>query len=316
MTCGIYMIQNKVNGKIYIGQSVNIEKRWKNHKSELRGNHHDNEHLQHAWNKYGEDNFEFTVICECDENQLNAREEYYIFELMSYDRRVGYNRTYGGGSGLPTEETRQKRSEIQKIRMSNPEIRKKISEALKGEKNPNYGRTGEKHPLYGTHLSEEQRKRISEANKGENHPMYGRTGKLSPNYGKLRSEETKRKISEAHKGEKAVWYGKHFSEEHRKKLSENHYMKGKFGAKHPRSIPIVQLTLDGQLVNIYESSYEAERVGFIVSAINRCINGKLKTHKGYKWMKLSEYIAKMNPNIKKINLMGKTYEVNQEEVKI
>ena len=350
MTCGIYMIQNKVNGKIYIGQSVNIEKRWKNHKSELRGNHHYNEHLQHAWNKYGEDNFEFTVICECDENQLNAREEYYIFELMSYDRRVGYNRTYGGGSGLPTEETRQKRSEIQKIRMSNPEIRKKISEALKGEKNPNYGRTGEKHPLYGTHLSEEQRKRISEANKGENHPMYGRTGKLSPNYGKLRSEETKRKISEAkkgkhlpeearkkmsevrkgkhhseetkrkiseaHKGEKAVWYGKHFSEEHRKKLSENHYMKGKFGAKHPRSIPIVQLTLDGQLVNIYESSYEAERVGFIVSAINRCINGKLKTHKGYKWMKLSEYIAKMNPNIKKINLMGKTYEVNQEEVKI
>ena len=213
MTCGIYMIQNKVNGKIYIGQSVNIEKRWKNHKSELRGNHHDNEHLQHAWNKYGEDNFEFTVICECDENQLNAREEYYIFELMSYDRRVGYNRTYGGGSGLPTEETRQKRSEIQKIRMSNPEIRKKISEALKGEKNPNYGRTGEKHPLYGTHLSEEQRKRISEANKGENHPMYGRTGKLSPNYGKLRSEETKRKISEAKKG-------KHLPEEARKKMSE------------------------------------------------------------------------------------------------
>ena len=289
MTCGIYMIQNKVNGKIYIGQSVNIEKRWKNHKSELRGNHHDNEHLQHAWNKYGEDNFEFTVICECDENQLNAREEYYIFELMSYDRRVGYNRTYGGGSGLPTEETRQKRSEIQKIRMSNPEIRKKISEANKGEKNY----------WYGKHLPEEARKKMSEVRKGKHH-----------------SEETKRKISEAHKGEKAVWYGKHFSEEHRKKLSENHYMKGKFGAKHPRSIPIVQLTLDGQLVNIYESSYEAERVGFIVSAINRCINGKLKTHKGYKWMKLSEYIAKMNPNIKKINLMGKTYEVNQEEVKI
>lgn len=109
MTCGIYMIQNLVNGKIYIGQSGDIEEvRWRDHKRELRNNKHENTHLQRSWNKYGEDNFEFTIICECDESQLNTMEEYYIFELMSYDDRVGYNKTYGGEGGRPTEETRKK----------------------------------------------------------------------------------------------------------------------------------------------------------------------------------------------------------------
>lgn len=281
MTCGIYMIQNKVNGKIYIGQAVDIKKRWKDHKCELRGNYHDNGHLQRAWNKYREDNFEFSVMCECNENQLNTMEEYYIFELMSYDRRVGYNKTYGGGSGRPTKESRKKMSEAQKgrtiseetkkklskaskIAMSRPEVRKKKSEAVKGEKNPNYGK----------HHSEEAKRKMSEAAQGKHH-----------------TEETKRKISEANKGE--------------------------LGAKCPTSIPVVQLTLEGELVNVYESAREAERNrGFNGSHITTCIKGRLKTHGGYKWMYLHEYIAKMNPNIKTINLFGKQYEVNQEEVKI
>ena len=66
MTCGIYMIQNKVNGKIYIGQSVNIEDRWGEHKYELNKGYHHNKHLQRSWNKDGQENFEFTIICECE----------------------------------------------------------------------------------------------------------------------------------------------------------------------------------------------------------------------------------------------------------
>ena len=49
---GIYKIENKVNGKVYIGQSVNIKKRWKQHKYELNSNNHVNKHLQASWNKY------------------------------------------------------------------------------------------------------------------------------------------------------------------------------------------------------------------------------------------------------------------------
>ena len=158
MTCGIYMIQNLVNGKMYIGQAVDIERRWRHHRSVLRGNDHDNKHLQRAWNKYGEDNFEFTIICECAESQLNTMEEYYIFELMSYDGRVGYNKTYGGEGCRPTEETRRKQSEAHK---------------------------GENHYMFGKHHSEETKEKMSESLKGENNPMYG----------KHCSEETKSKLS-------------------------------------------------------------------------------------------------------------------------
>ena len=50
-TIGIYKIINKVNGKYYVGSSLNINKRWSVHKSALSKNKHHNDHLQNAWNK-------------------------------------------------------------------------------------------------------------------------------------------------------------------------------------------------------------------------------------------------------------------------
>ena len=80
---GIYAIINKVNGKIYVGQAVSIEDRWGDHKARLNRGKHENSHLQRAWDKYGADNFEFTVLTECAEEQLNTMEEYFIFCLDS-----------------------------------------------------------------------------------------------------------------------------------------------------------------------------------------------------------------------------------------
>ena len=154
MTCGIYMIQNKVNGKMYIGQAVDIEgERWIRHRSELRGGYHVNKHLQRSWNKYGEMNFEFSILLECEETQLNTYEQYYIFELMAYDSRVGYNKTYGGDSGRPTEEARKKLSEAKKGKTLSEEHRKRISEGSKGKT-----------------LCKEHREKLSEAHKGKNNP--------------------------------------------------------------------------------------------------------------------------------------------------
>jgi group I intron endonuclease len=285
------MIQNKVNNKIYIGQSVNIEKRWGDHKYELRGNRHGNEHLQNAWNIDGEDNFEFTIIGECDENQLNTMEEYYIFELMSYDRRVGYNKNYGGKSGRPTEEARKKNSEAQKGKHHTEETKKKMSETRKTVMNRPEVRKKISESLKGKTFSEDYRKKLS-----ENNARYWK--------GKHHTEESNKKRSEALKGEKAYWYGKHHTEETRKKISEHNCSrrpevrkknseahKGKLGAKCPNSIPVVQLTIDGELVKVYDAAMEAERCGFKQSNISKCLRGERNKHGGYKWMYLSDYEA-------------------------
>lgn len=101
---GIYKIENTKNGKVYIGQSVDIETRWKQHKADLRNNHHQNKHLQNSWNKYGENNFTFTVLCECDMDKLNENEIYYIKNYKSTNNVYGYNLKEGGdGGGLMSE---------------------------------------------------------------------------------------------------------------------------------------------------------------------------------------------------------------------
>ena len=96
----------------------------------------------------------------------------------------------------------------------------------------------------------------------------------------------------------------HYSESKKGKTS------GKFGVKHHRSISIVQLTLDGKLVNVYGSTYEAKRSGFNNRTIIACCKGKRKTHGGYRWCYLHYYISQIDPRIKKIILFDKEYYVN------
>lgn len=91
---GIYKIENTINGKVYIGQSRDIENRWYKHIGFLNSNSHHNKHLQAAWNKYGESAFAFAVVEECAECDLNDRERYYIANYDSMNN--GYNLDCGG----------------------------------------------------------------------------------------------------------------------------------------------------------------------------------------------------------------------------
>lgn len=99
--CGIYCIKNKINGKFYIGSSEDIRHRWYEHVFKLRKNKHINQHLQNAWNKYTEDNFEFLVIESCIKEELLNKEQYYIDTLHPF-RDNGYNicETAGGGDSI------------------------------------------------------------------------------------------------------------------------------------------------------------------------------------------------------------------------
>lgn len=106
--CGIYCIENLIDHKKYIGQSVDIYHRWLTHRSDLRNNNHANIHLQRAWNKYGEENFKHYILEECEETFLNDCEIKWINFYNSY--KDGYNRTIGGEGtrGFVLSEERKK----------------------------------------------------------------------------------------------------------------------------------------------------------------------------------------------------------------
>lgn len=91
---GIYSITNKINNYMYVGQSINVYQRLKNHLNSLQLNKHENEYLQRAWNKYGKEAFEFKLIKACKPKYLNRFEKLYIKKYNSYHN--GYNNTIGG----------------------------------------------------------------------------------------------------------------------------------------------------------------------------------------------------------------------------
>lgn len=91
---GIYKITNKLNNKCYIGQSVDIQQRWSKHLSTFNGEHTPDYKIYRAFKKYGLQNFTFEIIEECEQQQLDEREIYWINFYDSFEK--GYNMSLGG----------------------------------------------------------------------------------------------------------------------------------------------------------------------------------------------------------------------------
>lgn len=113
---GIYAIINLINGKMYVGSSVDMEYRWfSRHLNHLQKNKHENQHLQSSWNKYGEENFEIIILEKCDRSKFKEREEYFMNFYFSWDRQYGYNKDRIVNENIErSEETRIKTIETKR----------------------------------------------------------------------------------------------------------------------------------------------------------------------------------------------------------
>ncbi len=200
----IYAIINIIDDKLYVGQAIDKDKRWKNHKIALQCNKHPNRYLQSAYNKYGVDAFIYVVLEKVEDLKLTEREQYWMDVTGCYDRELGYNLAPAAGSPLGfkhSEETKLKLSKIHKGQKRSEEFKLKISKSWETRI-----------------VSEETREKLRLSHLGHIQSEETKTKRASSmignknNAGKKRktptSEETRRKISvanrEAHRRRKAA----------------------------------------------------------------------------------------------------------------
>lgn len=140
--CGVYCILNLTNNHRYIGSSIRIERRWRDHRYLLNSNRHHSRYLQRAWNAHSKDNFTFNLIEECVESKLIEREQYYLDKLIPE-----YNMSKVAGKTEMTDD-----------------IRRAIGDKNRGENNHWYGKkrpehselmTGEGNSFHGKHHTEQ-----------------------------------------------------------------------------------------------------------------------------------------------------------------
>ena len=172
----IYLVMNKTNNKIYIGQTTEkggFDKRYFNNIEKYTHN----QHLKRSIKKYGIENFEIDKSFDVaySKEELDKLEDMYIKIYNTTDDKYGYNKMFGGSHGKPSEETRLKMSK------SSAKI------------------------WLGKHLSEETKKKIGQANKGNVRKLSSSEkiaisnrmkGDGNPNFNKHLSKETKNKLRE------------------------------------------------------------------------------------------------------------------------
>lgn len=95
---GIYCILNIINSKIYVGSTVDLKTREQTHFSHLRNKAHHNQYLQSAFNKYGENNFIFTVLEFVEDTTILIQKEQLYIQKFSPD--VLYNINPNAASNL------------------------------------------------------------------------------------------------------------------------------------------------------------------------------------------------------------------------
>ena len=194
--CGIYKIENAVNGRCYYGSSSNIVKRWTQHRCDLKRNEHHNIFLQRSWNKHGAGNFRFEVVELCDVSDLHAKESPYLMLKGTYN--IG--KKPSGGDNLTKHPNRKaiiaKITAATRLRYNQmtEEEKKQRRARCVGSENPNWrGGTSVKTCACGNPMDYYSKGCQS---------CCDRTGENNSFFGRKHTTATKRKLSEANKGRK------------------------------------------------------------------------------------------------------------------
>lgn len=294
--CGIYKITTIHNGKVYIGQSNNVYKRWSQHLSEFREDKHHNPYLQKVFNKYGVENLIFEILETCSESDLNIKEIYYINLYESFSE--GYNMTLGGDGRRGYKLTKEQIQNIKNGRKNfkhSEETKKKISKIQIGRK-----------------LSDEWKENIS-----KHHKQAIKSGEMIPNIKNLIDyiERCKKAIKVYDKNGYICSYpdihsaarelnleatnickvlknkfktcGKFTFCYENESLTQNDllnkYTLAKSNNRHtPYYNPIIQIDKDGSILKEFDSvKNAAKEYGLDDSSICKVCRGKLKQTKGY-----------------------------------
>ena len=245
MTGSIYKIENKINGKVYIGQTVMPNNRKDKHWNDLIRNSHSNRHMQSCYNLHSQQNIDINnVFCfdiiesDIDVLNLTSREQFYL----DYYKGMTECYNYGNFVDKPcrgmkySEETKAKMSIAKKNRVVTEETKKKISENSKGN---TYRR--------GKTQSDETKQKLREMN-----------------LGKKLSQETKDKMSAARMGRK-------YSEETKAKIKKSNEL----------NILRQMISPEGILFEFYNIHEFCKTHGLDVSNTSTVLNDRRPSHKGW-----------------------------------
>jgi group I intron endonuclease len=289
----IYTITNKVSGKVYVGQAVDYEDRWGRHKRELRGNYHNNQHLQNSYNKHGAEAFEYKVIDAVPIETLDEAEIAYIAQYDSF--KNGYNGTLGGDGirGFThTEEAIHTMQVKSRARWCDDSYIKKQKEGY----------------------SEEVRTIMSDKKVGEKHPRAKLTNAVriaiykdtvnTDSYWTERYDISRATVSLIRTGQRSGKLTQKLNDDgfyhplHLKRLGltsppppKNEWMDiVKEGEEEQSNKPckwrkVVQISANtGDAVKVWDNAVMATNgTRFTVNGIIKCCNGKSNLHRGWIW---------------------------------
>ena len=248
MNSGIYIIFNLINGHFYVGSTNNFQERFINHFNQLLNNKHINKYLQHAFNKYGEENFEFMIIryIEPTKEKLLIAEQEYLNKY--HGSKACYNLTPTAGSNLGfkhSEKTKRKQRERSKGKRFSKEHIEKTRKINLGNKYC----LGYKH-------TEQTKKKVSIATSGSKNGFYK----------KQHSKESIEKMRKAKLGKK-------LNDDHKKKLKIAHAH-----LKRPYSL----ISPSGIVHKGYGIEDFCRTNNLTYSHVRKLINDQIITYRGWK----------------------------------